>query len=78
MWVGTATICKLGFLGGEDKILTTAMLKVKRRIHCSVSLSILTDTHIKWQTCHWAHERLKKAAFEGKGKEHFISEIDKF
>lgn len=43
MWVVRAVICKLEFLGNEDEILTTDMLKVRCRINCNVFVSVLTD-----------------------------------
>lgn len=43
MWVVRAVICKLEFLGDEDEILTTDMLKVRCRTKCNVSVSVLTD-----------------------------------
>lgn len=43
MWVVMDVICKLIFLGNEDEILTMGTLKLRCRISCNVSVSVLTD-----------------------------------
>lgn len=80
MWVVRAVICKLEFLGDEDEILTTDMLKVRCRTKCNVSVSVLTDPrcilngrHVTQATKDW-----KRHAFRARERKNYVSEKDKF